>query len=226
MVVKTNGELWVCGNNNEGFLGVNQAPGVIGIYSSPVQVGSDTNWNTVLTRSAYWSMGGKTDGTLWVWGGGIADKAGDNGAGANQRSSPSQVPGTDWVTDARGYYGTAGTIAAIKTDGSLWAWGNGGYGLTAQNDEVTRSSPIQVGTDTNWSKIGGAGYHFLATKTDGTLWAWGANEYDHCGDGALGQNSTVSYSSPIQIGSHSMWTSDQIGGRSNAYFVMLEDTSV
>ena len=225
MAVKTNGELWVCGNNNEGFLGVNQAPGVVSIYSSPVQI-PGTNWNTVLTRSGYWSMGGKTDGTLWTWGGGMTAKAGRNGADAPGLSSPTQVPGTDWVTDARGYYGTAGTIAAIKTDGSLWAWGSGGSGLTAQNDEVTRSSPIQVGTDTNWSKIGGAGYHFLATKTDGTLWTWGSNEYDHCGDGALGQNSTVSYSSPIQIGSHSMWTSDQISGRANASFVMLEDTSV
>ena len=145
MVVKTNGELWVCGNNNEGFLGVNQAPGVIGIYSSPVQV-PGTNWNTVLTRSAYWSMGGKTDGTLWVWGGGVggSGRTGDNGAGANQRSSPAQVPGTDWVTDKGGYYATGSAIAAIKTDGSLWTWGSGSKGALGHNQVAEKFSPTQV----------------------------------------------------------------------------------
>ena len=221
MAVKTNGELWVCGNNNEGFLGVNQAPGVIGIYSSPVQV-PGTNWNTVLTRSAYWSMGGKTDGTLWVWGGGIADKAGDNGAGANQRSSPAQVPGTDWVTDKGGYYATGSAIAAIKTDGSLWTWGSGSQGQTAQNDEVSRSSPIQVGTDTNWNKIGGGGSHFIATKTDGTLWVWGNNDSGNDGKGALGLNNMIEYSSPIQLGTDIVWTSDQIAGGGIQSYVMLE----
>ena len=228
LAIKTNGELWACGNNNEGSLGINKAPGTTGATpSSPVQI-PGTNWNTVLSRAAYWAMGGKTDGTLWVWGGAVggSGRSGDNGAGANQRSSPAQVPGTDWVTDARGYYATTSTIAAIKTDGTLWTWGNGSYGLTAQNDNIERSSPIQVGTDTNWSKIGGGSHHFLATKTDGTLWTWGANEYDSNQDGALGLNNRTNYSSPIQIGSHSMWTSDQIGGRSNASFVMLEDTSV
>ena len=223
MVVKTNGELWVCGNNNEGFLGVNQAPGVIGIYSSPVQV-PGTNWNTVLTRSAYWSMGGKTDGTLWVWGGGVggSGRTGDNGAGANQRSSPAQVPGTDWVTDKGGYYATGSAIAAIKTDGSLWTWGSGSQGQTAQNDEVSRSSPIQVGTDTNWNKIGGGGSHFIATKTDGTLWVWGNNDSGNDGKGALGLNNMIEYSSPIQLGTDIVWTSDQIAGGGIQSYVMLE----
>jgi len=222
--IKTDGTLWVCGNNNEGFLGTNQNPSELKAYSSPVQI-PGTNWNTVLSRAAYWTIAGKTDGTLWVWGsaGTGSGRDGSNGApGGNSTSSPVQVPGTDWVTDARGYYGTASAIAAIKTDGSLWTWGSGGSGQNGQNNHVDYSSPIQVGTETTWNKVGGGAYHFLATKTDGSLWTWGGNNFGNDGAGALGLNNLVDYSSPIQIGTETHWTSEQVSGLGRASCVMLE----
>ena len=54
---------------------------------------------------------------------------------------------------------------AIKTDGTLWAWGqnsNGGLGL---NDIVSRSSPVQVGTSATWSSVtqgGGTSFAILS----------------------------------------------------------------
>ena len=47
-----------------------------------------------------------------------------------------------------------GASSAIKTDGTLWTWGHNTYGQQGHNDTVKRSSPTQVGSDTNWSVIG------------------------------------------------------------------------
>mgnify|MGYP003302618883 CR=1 FL=1 len=89
--------------------------------------------------------------------------------------------------------------------GQLWAWGSGGGGELGQNDKTNRSSPVQVGTDTNWA----SGYQKLcvstqgrgAIKTDGTLWIWGDGTY-----GQFAENSSnTQYSSPVQIGTGTDW---------------------
>ena len=68
-------------------------------------------------------------------------------------------------------------------------------GALGQNDTTNRSSPVQIGSGTDWSGVvGSSARGHLATKTDGTLWVWGG-QYN----GNMGQNNTVQYSSPIQI---------------------------
>ena len=69
-------------------------------------------------------------------------------------------------------------LIVIKSDGTLWAWGDEmNFGALGQNDKTNRSSPIQIGSDTTWSSVGGGRYnaHGTAVKTDGTLWSWGYN---------------------------------------------------
>ena len=41
----------------------------------------------------------------------------------------------------------------LKTNGELWAWGQNDSGQLGQNNTTKRSSPVQVGSDTNWSVI-------------------------------------------------------------------------
>tara|TARA_B100002019_G_scaffold100448_1_gene86545 strand:+ start:9340 stop:11799 length:2460 start_codon:yes stop_codon:yes gene_type:complete len=109
-----------------------------------------------------------------------------------KRSSPVQVPGTQWKnihTDIM-----QECITAVKTDGTLWAWGlnqNGEYGA---NDRVDRSSPVQV-PGTQWE--GGLKTYgtTIAKKTDGTLWTWGNDN-----NGKHGVNDQgISRSSPTQV---------------------------
>ena len=86
---------------------------------------------------------------------------------------------------------------AIRTDGTLWAWGGNDQGRLGLNQStpVKISSPTQVGTDTDWGRVDGTrGSSVYAVKTDGTMWSWGYNYH-----GQLGQNSTTYYSSPVQI---------------------------
>ena len=54
---------------------------------------------------------------------------------------------------------------ATKTDGTLWSWGQNSYGRLGLGDTTSRSSPVQVGTLTNWSSIAGGGVHTLAKQS-------------------------------------------------------------
>ena len=93
----------------------------------------------------------------------------------------------------------------IKTDGTLWAVGNGGNGQLGDGTTVSKSSPIQVGVLTTWATSSGGFFHVGAVKTDGTLWMMGDNGYGQLGDGT-----TVNRSSLVQIGSLTSWVN--VGG--------------
>jgi alpha-tubulin suppressor-like RCC1 family protein len=101
--------------------------------------------------------------------------------------------------------------AAIKTDGSLWGWGNNTGGVLGLNTTINTSSPVQVGSLTNW-KITDDRINDVASfiKTDGTLWVWGFNNF-----GAIGLNDTISRSSPVQVGSETTWTWVSSGSNGN-----------
>ena len=76
---------------------------------------------------------------------------------------------TDWAAVSAG---TNHTVA-LKTDGTLWAWGNNFYGQLGLGDNSDRNIPVQVGTDTNWETVSAGHNYTVAMKDDGTLWAWG-----------------------------------------------------
>ena len=205
--IKTDDTLWMWGVNSFGQLG----QGNITSYSSPVQVGTLT-WSTISVNNGS-SIAIQSNGTLWGWG--------FNGSGTlgvsntTNYSSPVQVGAlTNWskiavANDSSG----GGHVLAIKTDGTLWAWGSGGNGQIGDSTTTTYSSPVQIGALTTWAEISAGGLFSLAVKTDGTLWAWGSN-----GQGQLGVSSTTSYSSPIQVGSSTNWLSTKISGGAYSSF--------
>jgi len=172
--IKTDGTLWMWGYNTNGQLAQNNRT----LYSSPVQV-PGTTWVHVGSGSENKVVGTKTDGTLWMWGNGYYGGLGNNTSypsGFNL-SSPVQVPGTTWdISDETKVANGDHTTYAIKTDGAMWAWGSNTYGQLGINSRVSYSSPVQLGTDTNWKSVSATyGYSVSATKTDGTLWQWARN---------------------------------------------------
>ena len=181
-------QLWTWGNNQYGGLGQNNKTN----YSSPRQI-PGTTWAKATGSTT--SAAIKTDGTLWTWGRNSSGTLGQNLGAANAlRSSPVQVPGTTWSDISSGAY----YMLATKTDGSLWSWGKNSDGVLGQNKAPAnlqgRSSPTQVGTDTDWNKIAAGWKRSYVIKTDGTLWSWGMNDY-----GNLAQNDRTYQSSPVQV---------------------------
>jgi len=182
--VKTDGTLWSWGYNTDGQLATNNKTR----FSSPTQVGTDTDWNYNNDTNNWGGAAGnmvctvKTDGSLWGWGNNNAGELGQNSR--IKQSSPVQIPGS-WKSVGNG--GITG--GGIKTDGTLWTWGNGGMGQLANGSTGNpnrRSSPVQVGTATDWSYMANCqDSNMGAFKTDGTLYTWGRNS-----EGELGQNNS------------------------------------
>jgi len=183
-------QLWSWGKNNYGQVGDNTV-----VYkSSPVQI-PGTNWartNKTTARSDT-RYAFKDDNTLWAWGYDVHGLLAQNTQAAH-RSSPVQIPGTTWANAANTY--NSSTIAT-KTDGTLWAWGDGDQGMLGQNSRTKYSSPVQI-PGTTWGigkdKFTGSGLSFGAIKTDGTFWTWGYNA-----NGMLGQSNLTMCSSPVQV---------------------------
>jgi alpha-tubulin suppressor-like RCC1 family protein len=112
-------------------------------------------------------------------------------------SSPVQIGAlTTWSKVAAGNVHSL----AIKTDGTLWAWGDNGNGQLGLGNTTNRSSPVQVGAGTTWARVLCGSGHTIAVKTDGTLWAWGNNS-----NGQLGLGDTTNRSSPVQVGTATNW---------------------
>ena len=199
---KTDGTLWMWGTNSNGQLAQsNQTE-----YSSPVQV-PGTTWAYVQGGGTNHWIATKTDGTLWTWG------LGNHGVLAlnstSSFSSPKQVPGTTWdYTNASAISAGDNCCHAVKTDGTLWAWGTGYLGRLGNNQTDGRSSPIQV-PGTTWTTVSYSYAPCLATRSDNTLWAWGQNT-----SGVLGQGNNTQYSSPVQIPGKWKTSAYGIGGHS------------
>jgi len=203
--IKNDGTLWTWGLNSSGQLGDNTATS----KSSPIQtLASSNNWQQV-SMGYNFTSAIKTDGTLWTWGLNSNGKLGDSTT--TSRSQPVQTiaGGTNWKQVACGQLFTA----AIKTDGTLWTWGNNTYGKLGDNTRTSRSSPVQtIALGTDWQQVAGGYQHTSAIKTDGTLWTWGFNN-----SGELGDNTATYKSSPIQtLASSNNWKQVSCGRRSLA----------
>jgi alpha-tubulin suppressor-like RCC1 family protein len=140
------------------------------------------------------------------------------------RSSPVQV-GTDtnWASVSAGENHTM----AIKTTGTLWAWGSNSSGQLGLGNTTNRSSPVQVGTDTNWGVLlkpplvvtpAPLSNRSSAIKTDNTLFGVGSNRY-----GLIKLPLVNNIYSPVQIGSNTNWYKIAAGNRSS---FGIDDTSV
>ena len=179
--------LFDCGLGTSGQLGDNTATS----KSNPVQtIAQGNNWKQVSCGGTH-TAAIKTDGTLWTWGLGTSGQLGDNTV--TSKSSPVQTStfGTNWKQVSGG----ATHTVAIKTDGTLWCWGQNSNGQLGDNTIVLKSSPIQtIAFGNNWkTAIGGLGGNIISIKTDGTLWCWGAGTF-----GQLGDNTATTKSSPVQ----------------------------
>jgi alpha-tubulin suppressor-like RCC1 family protein len=150
----------------------------------------------------------KADGTLWSWGENRYGQLGRDTTITAQHT-PAQV-GTedDWVAVSAGEYHNL----AIKSDGTLWAWGRNGDGQLGLGGTIQENAPVQVGSDSDWVAVSAGGYHTLAMKADGTLWGWGRNDSGQLGLGYTNPlHSPVPH--PVQVQGDNSWVAVTAGER-------------
>ena len=194
--VKSDGTLYAWGRGNVVGSAFNDTVD----RSSPVQVGALTTWTNVAIYNNN-TLAVKSDNTLWVWG---YNNQGQLGLGdINSRSSPVQVGLlTNWTSKISAGSWNGNTGFAIKNDGTLWAWGYNANGELGDGTVISRSSPVQIGSNTNWSSVTNDGVCH-AIRTDGTLWAWGPDTQGWAGFNLAG---IAAYrSSPTQVGILTDW---------------------
>ncbi|OGQ04081.1 MAG: hypothetical protein A3F82_07035 [Deltaproteobacteria bacterium RIFCSPLOWO2_12_FULL_44_12] len=207
LALKSDGTLWAWGWNAYGEVGDNSTTQ----RNTPVQVHgpSDVGFLTGITAIAAGtshSLALKSDGTVWAWGDNASGQLGDNNA-PTDKLTPNQVHGPDDVGFLTGITAIAAGTShslALKSDGTVWAWGNNGQlnnvGQLGDNSTTQRNTPVQVhGPDnvgflTGVSAITASSERSLALKSDGTVWGWGYNVY-----GELGDNSTTNRKTPVQV---------------------------
>lgn len=194
IALHNDGTLWAWGKNRAGILGI----GSTSQTNFPnTQIGNGNNWSSKFSLHSH-LLAIKTDGTLWAWGNNEDGQCGNNTSGtSNYIYTPQQITTDLWSEVATGW----NYSLAIKSDGTLWAWGRNEYGQLGNGTVNFSSIPIQIGIDSNWSKVFSYSTTSYAIKNDGTLWSWGGG-----GSGVLGRTDG-SYTIPGQVGTSSSWLS-------------------
>tara|TARA_R110001599_G_scaffold343399_2_gene565952 strand:- start:676 stop:1887 length:1212 start_codon:yes stop_codon:yes gene_type:complete len=207
--INSDGELWGWGFQGAARLG-NGETGHSNI-TAPVQIGSGSSWYHVSISDSGGSAT-TTDNKLYTWGDAVDGRRGDgNSTSGNYVSVPTQIGSlTNWL---RCNTGEQGASLAIKTDSTLWAWGVNSEGMLGTNVDGNTSSPVQVGSLTNWVHARCGIGHSLGVTADGKLWSWGSN-----GNGCSGRGNPASVyatSVPTQVGSLTTWYNVIAGDRTS-----------
>ena len=189
--LKSDDTLWCWGENANGGVGNNSTTDV----SVPVQVHSGVS--SLGDGGAHQSICAlMNDATVDCWGDNASGQVGDG------TTTDKLVPTTIAITNvskivSTGDWGGRGSRCALKTDNTIFCWGDNDYGQLGVGDTTDRLGPTQVPgitTATDITMGGGMRASAYAVLADDTVRAWGHNN-----QGQLGNGNTTNQSSPVQV---------------------------
>ena len=205
--IRNNGTLWTWGDSVNGENG----RGSTTVASSPIQVGSQTDWFRVNNQRVGHIAAIKTGaagGSLYTWGE-SRDGALGNNTTSPDKCSPVKIGTASWIKISSG----DGFKIGIRDDYTMWSWGGGGTGRLG-NDTDHKSTPTQIGTDSNWWDVATTDATSAGIRLDGTLWTWG-----NAANGKLGNGTTSpNISTPVKVGSANDWYS--LSAVRNTFFAL------
>jgi alpha-tubulin suppressor-like RCC1 family protein len=193
------GAIWCWGDNFLGQLG----NGTNTSANTPQRMGTASDWISLETGPLH-TCGLRVNGTAWCWG---WNNAGELGNGTiTTATTPQQVrSASDWISLAVGGAHTCG----LRANGTAWCWGRDLEGqLGDDNNGVANivTTPLQVGTASDWISLTAGGVHTCGLRVDGTWWCWGDNS-----NGQFGNGANTSADTPQQVGTASDWISLEAG---------------
>ncbi len=131
-----------------------------------------------------------TDGTVRCWGKNLNGELGD-GTSGGFRNVPVIVSG---LTNVQAVSAGEAFSCALKTDGTVWCWGQNTYGQLGNGTSVNSLAPVAVPGLTGVTALAAGSVHLCVRKNDGTARCWGLNS-----SGQLGNGTTTSSSSPVTV---------------------------
>jgi alpha-tubulin suppressor-like RCC1 family protein len=145
------------------------------------------------------------DGSVWTWGSDVSGKLGDGNISPsynvtnNDSFLPLRVRGpgnTGYLSSIIAISAGESHNTALRSDGTVWAWGWNAFGQLGNGSTNDASTPVQVSGLSNVVAISGRAYHCLALKSDGTVWGWGWNTSGQLG---IGSAAPAGVTSPVQV---------------------------
>ncbi|WP_337864209.1 hypothetical protein, partial [Paraprevotella clara] len=190
--IRSDGSLWSWGWNEKGQGG----NGVSERTATPTLADGNRVWKKAVGGKAYGFFLAE-DGSLWAAGTHEGGVQGTND-GIDHKVLTRIGTDNDWADMACSrFWGYSGF--AIKTNGTLWAWGKNSAGQLGIGNTQAQTAPVQVGADMDWKQVAAGCSSVLALKTDGSLWGWGFNMYSEL-FGHEGKQL-----SPVRLGSETDW---------------------
>jgi hypothetical protein len=178
LALRSDGTVWAWGEGTHGQLG----NGTLGNSATPGQVYGLTGVVAVAAGDVD-NLALRSDGTVWAWGDNYYGQLG-NGTTVATSPIPVQVTGLTGVTKiaAGGYFNLA-----LRSDGTVWAWGSGQSGELGNGANSNSTIPRKVTGLSQVTSIAAGAYSSLAIRSGAfglnTVWAWGANNVGQLGDG-------------------------------------------
>ena len=193
VALKSDGTVWDWGINSVNSLG-SLGDGTYNDSYVPVQVRDPANDGyltgivAIASGGASFNMALKSDGTVYAWGYGGNGELGNNGK-ANS-NLPVQVLGplgTGYLSNILAIAAGNDQCLALKSNGTVWAWGDDGEGQDGDNSPGTSANlvPVQVSGLTGITAVAGGDDNSMALKSDGTVWTWGDNSFGELGNGSI-----------------------------------------
>ena len=168
---------------------------VCGIFLAAGVVHAASGDMTTLAVAAGWeqSLALRSDGTVWSWGSDTRRHYGLLGITNLYYSNfPVRIPS---INQHRSRFGKRVDCMALKSDGTVWAWGDNTYGQLGNGNTGTNSCiPVKVTGISSAVAIASGWYHSLAVLSNGQVMAWGYNDDGQLGNGATRQQQCSCFS--------------------------------
>ncbi|KAL0210382.1 hypothetical protein RCL1_004818 [Eukaryota sp. TZLM3-RCL] len=185
LVLRSNGQVLAFGCNSGGPLG----DGTTTQRNSPVNV-VDLYDVIAVSAGSHFSIALRSDGRVLSWG-----NSGGQLGRTPTTDSPNTRPGLvpELINVVTIYAGTSHNLA-VRSDGSVAAWGAGGNGRLGNGGTSDHQSIQECGSFSSAVNVSAGWVHSLILLANGDLWATGGN-----GNGQLGLGDTTQRTSPVHI---------------------------